>query len=234
MTKEKSNQNQNKEECPLCQVSEETIQKLKDKEKSPELLKPKPKKGFPLKFKILLLIIILIVGGFVFYKFSQQFLPGLTGKAGLVDNLNFSSERIEVDKLAPDFSSEDVDGNKVSLSDFKDKKPVLLVIWATWCGFCVKELPGLKSFVQEHQDKIQVIAVSSSETRKTIKDYIEEKDVNFLMLLDENREIWNQYLVRGTPAHFLIDSQGKIVSLRPGLASREDLEIMLTMLTEFW
>ena len=54
------------------------------------------------------------------------------------------------------------------------------------------------------------------------------------MLLDENREIWNQYLVRGTPAHFLIDSQGKIVSLRPGLASREDLEIMLTMLTEFW
>ena len=54
------------------------------------------------------------------------------------------------------------------------------------------------------------------------------------MLLDKDRTIWSNYLVRGTPSHFLIDSSGKIVTLRPSLVSKGDLEVMVTMLTELW
>ncbi len=196
------------------------------------------------KYKVIFLIFIIILGGFIFYQLTQNFFPGLIkgenlslgtivkDKGGILDM--FSPKGLDVGDLAPDFVAEDIFGDKTALSDFKEKKPVLLVFWATWCGYCAKELPNLKGFAQDHQKEIQVIAVSSGESKETIRDYVQEKNVNFLMLLDENREIWNAYLVRGTPAHFLIDSSGKIVGLRPGLASREDLEMMMTMLTELW
>lgn len=139
---------------------------------------------------------------------------------------------LKVGDFVPDFIYQDVSGNRTALSDFRGKKPVLLIFWATWCGYCAQELPDLKTFTQEHQDKIQVIAVASGESKETVKDYIEKEEINFLMLLDEDRRIWNQYFIRGTPSHFLIGEDGKIISLRPGLALKENLETMLTMLKE--
>lgn len=169
-----------------------------------------------LKLGLLLLVIVIIAGTFAVYKFSAVNNP--------------SSNQEESKNRVLDFTSEDVDGNKISLSDFRGKKPILLVFWATWCGYCAKELPDLKVFTQKYQDKIKVMAVDSGEPKKTIRDYIQKEDANFLMLLDEDRKIWNQYFVRGTPSHFLIDKEGKVVTLRPGLASLDNLETMLTML----
>lgn len=184
-----------------------------------------------------LVIILGVVGGYLILSNSP--LTKSTTENNLIQgqpiNTSNTSERIakaepQINSLAPDFVSEDVFGNKVALSSFRDKKSVLLVFWATWCGYCAKELPDLKTFTQRHQGKIQIIAVDSGEPRQTIKDYIEKENINFLMLLDEQRKIWNQYLIRGTPSHFLIAKDGKIVTLRPGLAFLTDLETMLTML----
>ncbi len=207
---------QDKKECPLCEVSEETIERLKEKPQS-------PKKKSSLGLKVIVSLLILGLAIFIFYQF-------FSGSAQ--EDIFF--EGLGVGDLAPDFVSEDIYGNRIALSDFQNEKPVLLVFWATWCGYCAKELPDLKDFAQEYQDEIQTLVVPSGEIKETIKEYIAEKDINFLIVLDETREIWSSYLVRGTPSHFLIDSQREIVTLRPGLASREDLEIMTTMLTEFW
>lgn len=196
-----------------------------------------------MKLKVFFVIFIFVIAGFALYQFFLQPPQPLTrqenqtqseenNKSSVLERL--FPKALEVGDFAPDFVSEDVYGNKISLSDFRGKIPVLLVFWATWCGYCAKELPDLKAFTQEHQNEIQVIAVSSGEPKETIKDYIEKEDVNFLMVLDEDRKVWNTYLVRGTPSHFLVATSGKIVSLRPGLASREDLEIMTSMLTELW
>ena len=105
-----------------------------------------------------------------------------------------------------------------------------MVFWDTWCGYCAKEKDDLKTFTKRYQDKIQVLAVDSGEPKQTIRDYIGKENINFLILLDEQRKIWNQYLIRGTPSHFLIDKQGKIITMRPGLASLADLETMLSMI----
>ena len=231
MTEEKKE----KEDCPLCNVSEETIKRLKEQEKSNKKEKSNrdTKKKSPWKFRIIFLIIILVLTGFIFYEIFVQAFPEfkIEKRGGILSML---SNNVEVGDPAPDFVSEDVFGNRIALSDFKDNKPVLLVFWATWCGYCAKELPDLKNFAKDYKDKIEVIVITSGEEKEAIEKYIQENNIDFLILLDENREIWNEYPVRGTPAHFLIDSQGKIVGLRPGLASREDLEIMMTMLVEFW
>lgn len=178
------------------------------------------------KFKVFGLIFISVAVGFTIYQFQ-----GLAEKgngAGIFNIL--SAKALTVGDFAPDFIAKDVFGNEISLSTLREKLPVLLVFWATWCGYCREELPEIKIFTLKHQNEIRVLAVTSGEQKEDVKNYIEQEAINFLMVLDEDREIWNQYFVRGTPSHFLISSSGKIIAQRQGLASEGDLEMMLTML----
>ncbi len=43
-----------------------------------------------------------------------------------------------------DFTLQDVTGKNVTLSSYRGRV-VVLDIWATWCGYCVREIPGLSS-----------------------------------------------------------------------------------------
>ena len=48
------------------------------------------------------------------------------------------------DFRAPDFSLPDMEGKKVSLSEFRGKV-ILLNFWTTWCPPCREEIPSLES-----------------------------------------------------------------------------------------
>jgi thiol-disulfide isomerase/thioredoxin len=64
-------------------------------------------------------------------------------------------------KPAPTASFRDPDGGEISLADFKGV-PVLVNLWATWCGPCIKELPTLEKLSDAHlkDGQLGVIAVS--------------------------------------------------------------------------
>src|SRR6202022_4069779 len=52
-------------------------------------------------------------------------------------------------KPAPAFTLVTLDGNKVSLSDYKGR-PVLVNFWATWCGPCKVEMPWFEEFNKQY------------------------------------------------------------------------------------
>jgi len=226
------NNNKQEEGCPLCETTKEAVDMLNTNKDS----KIKDKK-LSRKTKTIFWCLVIIFGMIGGYKILSNSPPtNSIAENNLIQgqSINTSEKnekaRPQINAPAPDFISEDVYGNKISLSDFRGKKPVLLVFWATWCGYCAKEKDDLKTFTKRYQDKIQVLAVDGGEPKQTIRDYIGKENINFLILLDEQRKIWNQYLIRGTPSHFLIDKQGKIITMRPGLASLADLETMLSMI----
>jgi len=51
--------------------------------------------------------------------------------------------------LAPNFTIKDLDQVPVELSSFKNKKPVVLFFWTTWCPYC---LIALKKFNQSYPE----------------------------------------------------------------------------------
>src|SRR5579863_1810924 len=53
---------------------------------------------------------------------------------------------------APNFSLKDVNGNSVELSDYRNKKAVVVAFWASWCVPCRLELPWLISFYQHNRN----------------------------------------------------------------------------------
>ncbi|WP_440978719.1 TlpA family protein disulfide reductase [Sphingomonas pseudosanguinis] len=78
--------------------------------------------------------------------------PEAPKPAGAVD-------RAHKGKAAPTLGFTTLDGKPATLADFRGK-PVLVNLWATWCGPCVAEMPTLAATAERLKGKVAVIAVS--------------------------------------------------------------------------
>ena len=126
-------------------------------------------------------------------------------------------------KMAPDFTLKDSSGASVKLSDYKGKV-VLLDFWATWCGPCKIEIPWFIEFEQAYKDKgFAVVGVSMDEDGwNVVKPYLQERKVNYRVLLGTDMLGQLYGGVDSLPTTFLIDRSGKIASVHIGLASGKD------------
>ncbi|MDE0638049.1 MAG: redoxin family protein [Candidatus Poribacteria bacterium] len=122
------------------------------------------------------------------------------------------------EQILPDFSSAtfDIDGNPISLADYRGKV-VLLDFWAVWCGPCVGEIPNIKEVYEKYHDKgFDVIGVSFDKDEAVVREFIKEKEIPWRQILDSGgfKGVFaEQYGVRGIPAPFLIDRNGKVISV---------------------
>lgn len=129
-------------------------------------------------------------------------------------------------KAAPDFALKDADGKTVHLSDYKGKV-VLLDFWATWCAPCKVEIPWFMEFEQQFKDKgFAVLGVSMDEDGwSVVKPYLQKLNMNYRVVLG-NDKVGDQYGgVDSLPTTFLIDRQGRIASAHVGLSGgKEDFK----------
>jgi peroxiredoxin len=145
----------------------------------------------------------------------------LTWRASILETtLERESEQPElVDKQAPDFSAQTLDGRIVSLADFRGQKKVVVTFWASWCGPCRLEMPTLIEFYKtNHTDSsdFEILAVSIDDDPKEAADFATAMKLNFPVLLDSGKHIASAYGVDGIPTMFLIDKNGKVTYGRAG------------------
>lgn len=122
---------------------------------------------------------------------------------------------IAKDKPAPDFTLKSLDGGDISLSDYQGKI-VLLNFWATWCGYCDKEMPDLKRINDENEDVV-VLAIDVGEEQDIVKKYIDKGGYNFDVALDIDKEISQTYLVSAFPTSYFIKEDGTIFGYVRGM-----------------
>ena len=110
---------------------------------------------------------------------------------------------------APDFSLKTLEGSTVTLSQFSGQKSVLLVFGATWCPYCVKEIPELKEIYNNYKDKgLEVIYVDIQESAEKVGPFAEKHGIPYTVLLDEKGEVAASYNVYGIPHQVLISKDG--------------------------
>jgi thiol-disulfide isomerase/thioredoxin len=125
---------------------------------------------------------------------------------------SFGVQRSQEKKPAPAFSLEGLDGNQVSLSDFRGK-PVLIIFWATWCDSCKEELPVLEKFSQGKRDQLTILLIAiDGERKRAAQTIVDKNKITLPVLLLLKEKVMDQYGVRGwVPQIYLVDQEGMLV-----------------------
>ncbi len=117
---------------------------------------------------------------------------------------------------APDFTVQDLDGNEVSLSDYRGNL-VFLNFWATWCPPCRAEMPSMQKLSERLSDqKFVILAVDLQEPEMTVRQFIEDNRLTFSVLLDGEGQVGGMYAVRSIPTTYLIDRNGMLLGMAIG------------------
>ena len=135
---------------------------------------------------------------------------------------------------APNFVVLDEDGKRVELTDFYGK-PVVLNFWATWCGYCVMEMPDFNRAYAEYPDvEFLMINVTDGvyETVDKAKAYVASEGYDFDIYFDVLSEATYAYRVTGYPTTVFIDANGDVVSIKSGMISYETLIEGLGLITD--
>lgn len=127
---------------------------------------------------------------------------------------------------APDFVVYDKDGVAVKLSDFKGM-PVVINFWATWCPYCVQEMPDFEEVYKTYGDRVQFMMINVTdgfeETLSGAKAFIEEYKYTFPVYFDTSLTASMAYYAYSLPCTFFIDADGNLDSHRSGMLSKDIL-----------
>jgi peroxiredoxin len=128
---------------------------------------------------------------------------------------------------APHFALLDLDGNEVSIKDFYGKV-VVLNLWATWCGPCIRELEEFKEAWAKYKNlpDIEFVAVSIDSDRTKVPPFVEKNDYRFRILLSDGRIEKDYVGGEGIPQLYIIDREGNIRFHKRGFAPEHFLEYL--------
>ncbi|MCK5820386.1 MAG: redoxin domain-containing protein [Bacteroidales bacterium] len=129
-------------------------------------------------------------------------------------------------QTAPAWTLPDIDGNVVSLSDFKGKY-VYIDFWATWCGPCLAEIPDYRQLVKDYAGRnIVFISISVDRDKPKWEAMVKEEKFDWVQLHDADK-MNDDYLVRYIPSFIFIDTEGKMIAPRAPRPSTDKLREML-------
>lgn len=170
------------------------------------------------------------------YDSDGKFIGYLNRNKELLD-ADFSQREFgtELKKDAPavDFDVYDMDNNKVNINDIlHDKKTTIFDFFQTTCKFCIEEMPALENI--NKRDDTSVVLLAVGESIDTVKKFMEEKEINLPVFVDETGELAQKYYISGFPTSAYVTNDGILLGGVVGMRSEEDINNILDNLKIKW
>lgn len=128
---------------------------------------------------------------------------------------------------APGFLLPTMDGSSFDLAGHisNDGRPVVLNLWASWCGPCRSEMPAIDT-VSQQRPEIVFIGVAVKDTESDARAFADEIGVTYTIAFDDGT-VDEAYPVLGLPATFFISGDGTLLETHFGEVTVDSLNEMI-------
>ena len=116
---------------------------------------------------------------------------------------------------------------EAELADYRGEW-VLVNFWASWCEPCRTESPEIEAYGDDHSDEIVIVGMNTEDLTDDALEFIEEFDLSWEMLRDNEGERKDAFGIFALPESFLLDPEGRVALIRRGAVDREYLEANVT------
>ena len=135
---------------------------------------------------------------------------------------SFSCSQAQKNSFSKEALSEKLlstDGSQVAFDDILNQykgKTLVIEVWASWCGDCVKAMPKIKELQASHPD-VAYLFISMDRTAEAWKTGIEKHELkgNHFMANDQMKGVFGKAIdLDWIPRYIILDKTGKIVLYR--------------------
>ena len=136
--------------------------------------------------------------------------------------ISFSCSQEQKNSFSKEALSEKLlstDGNQLAFEDILKQhkgKTLVIEVWASWCGDCVKAMPKIKELQASHPD-VAYLFISMDRTAEAWKTGIEKHELkgNHFMANDQMKGVFGKAIdLDWIPRYIILDKTGKIVLYR--------------------
>lgn len=130
----------------------------------------------------------------------------------------------------PSIAINDLNGQTVQLQSLAGK-PMVINLWASWCGPCRREMPVLME-AQHSRNDVRFVFANQGESAAQIGRYLQDNRLALRhVLVDVHSQLSQHYRAPGYPTTLFLDAEGKLEDMHIGELSRATLRDRLQRLT---
>ncbi len=164
------------------------------------------KQARELAVQLIILGVVLLVVGLAVVEFRARRTGGVTGTTVA----DYAAEAVVQATPAPDFTLPLLDGGSVALSSYRGSI-VVLNFWATWCGPCRLEAPGLQRTWEAYRDRgVRFLGIDERDNDPAGRAFVKEFGITYPNASDPPGRLAFSYELFGMPTTFIIDGAGTI------------------------
>ena len=122
-----------------------------------------------------------------------------------------------------------LNGLNVRTSKFSDfrGKPLIINVWASWCGPCRAEMGSLERLARRYNGKeFNIIGISIDDYRNAAQAFIQQSEITFANFLDSKLFLENMLGANSIPLTVLVDSQGRVLLKARGAFEWDSPEVI--------
>ena len=170
---------------------------------------------------VLLILAVVLGGAFVAHdQLAKRYTPAEHSDATQAQGADATTDDVVL--LADHDATVYTDlGEPLKLSTIADGKPLVINFWATWCPFCVDELPDFQDIVEEYGDRVNFAFVDvvdgQRERAEDAQAWLVDNGFDDLPdYYDTNLEASTTFGVYSYPTTVVVSADGEILTISAG------------------